>query len=152
MRRPEKEITNRSDLEAILHRAQVGHLALARGDEPYVVPLCFGYRDGVLYAHCAQAGKKLEMLRANPRVCVVFTDHAELTIGTTSCGCSMRYRSVIVTGHAEIITAEPAKRMACDIIMQHYGQPPRNYPAEVLAKTCVIRITVDSMTGKQSGW
>jgi hypothetical protein len=59
MRRKEKEITDRAELEAVIAEAQVCRLAMCDGAHPYVVPLCFGYEAGTFYVHCAAEGQKL---------------------------------------------------------------------------------------------
>ena len=44
MRRKDREITERAEIEAILREAQVCRIALADDDGPYIVPMSFGYR------------------------------------------------------------------------------------------------------------
>ena len=39
---------------------------------PYVVPMNFGYENGVLYLHSGPEGSKLEMLEHNNNVCITF--------------------------------------------------------------------------------
>ena len=69
MRRKDLEVSERAEVEAILAEATVCRLAMCDGDQPYVVPLSFGYRDGTLYFHTAMEGKKLCILAKNNRVC-----------------------------------------------------------------------------------
>ncbi len=64
VRRHEKEITDRRRIEEILESAKVVHLAMVDGDEPYVVPMYFGYADRCLYLHSAPAGRR----RSNKRL------------------------------------------------------------------------------------
>ncbi|HEX3002087.1 MAG TPA: pyridoxamine 5'-phosphate oxidase family protein [Methanoregula sp.] len=70
MRRKDREITDRAEMEAILAEAQVCRLALADGNAPYIVPLCFGYENNTLWIHSARDGKKVELIRKNPQCCV----------------------------------------------------------------------------------
>ena len=76
MRRKEKEIAERSELEAVIKEASVCRIAMVEGTSPYVVPLCFGYDDNTLYFHSAIEGKKIEILKKNNSVCF------EMDIGT----------------------------------------------------------------------
>ncbi len=69
MRKKEKQINDIAGIEDVLSRALVCRLALCENDRPYIVPLCFGYEDNALYFHCAQQGKKLDILRKNNNVC-----------------------------------------------------------------------------------
>jgi len=49
MRRKDREIEDRAELESIIGSATVCRLAMSEDDRPYIVPLCFGYKDGNLY-------------------------------------------------------------------------------------------------------
>lgn len=68
MRRKEREICDPEEMESIISRACVCRLAMCEGYAPYVVPLCFGYEGEYLYFHSATEGRKLEILKKNPRV------------------------------------------------------------------------------------
>lgn len=151
MRRKEQEITDRRILESILQRATVCHLGLAAGGEPYVVPVSFGYQDGCLYVHSAPAGKKVEIIRQNPRVCFAVEVEAGLIQKGAPCSWSVRYRSVIGWGQAAFITDDEEKRRALDIIVAHYGGEPGSYAPKALAGAAVLRIEITEMTGKRSG-
>jgi hypothetical protein len=80
MRRKDKEISDIALIEDIITKARVCRLALYDNARPYIVPLCFGYKDNILYFHSAPEGKKLSLLRNNNRVCFEFdTDHELVT-------------------------------------------------------------------------
>ena len=73
MRRNDREITDSQEILSIVNECKVIRLAML--DEqglPYIIPLNFGYRfaDGVFtfYCHSAREGRKLELLRRDPRV------------------------------------------------------------------------------------
>jgi len=151
MRRKEQEIADRSLLEAILQQARVCHIAMAVDNEPYVVPISFGYHDGCLYLHSAPEGRKIDLLRRNNRVCFEIDLDEGLVAEGPPCAWSIRYRSVIGTGRAYFIEDQKEKRKALDIIVAHYGEPGA-YAEQSLAQVAVIRIEIDEMTGKQSGY
>ncbi len=62
MRRKDREIVGLEGIESVIRKASICHLAMCDGKSPYVVPLCFGYDDGVLYFHSAGEGRKLDAL------------------------------------------------------------------------------------------
>ena len=68
MRRKEKEITDRGEIEAIIHQSDVCRLAMADAGGHYIVPLNFGFSENSLYLHTAQKGRKIDILKKNPRV------------------------------------------------------------------------------------
>jgi nitroimidazol reductase NimA-like FMN-containing flavoprotein (pyridoxamine 5'-phosphate oxidase superfamily) len=153
MRRKEREIQAREALENILRRATVCRLAMSVDDEPYIVPLNFGYRDHALYFHGAREGKKIDMLRKNRRVCFEIDMDHEMVRAETPCDWTFKYRSVIGFGKAELITEPEAKRNALDIIMEHCGaSAPYPYREKGFEKACIIKVTIESMTGKQAGY
>jgi len=151
MRRKEKEIAEREVLEEILHKAPVCHLAMSDRDQPYVVPLNFGYHDNALYFHCAREGRKLDILRKNNRVCFeVDVDH-ELVKGESACEWGMKGKSVVGIGKAFLIDDAVGKQQALDIIMKHYGaQEPFSYKAKGFEKALIIKVEIESMSGKKT--
>ena len=81
MRRKDKEISDTKEIEEIIKRAKVCRLAMTDENRPYMVPLCFGYSEGVLYFHSANRGKKLDILNKNNRICFEFDIELELVPG-----------------------------------------------------------------------
>jgi nitroimidazol reductase NimA-like FMN-containing flavoprotein (pyridoxamine 5'-phosphate oxidase superfamily) len=151
MRRKENEITDRAIIESIILKSSVCRLALSENDQPYVVPLCFGYKDNALYFHSAREGKKVDMLRKNSKVCFEFdTDH-EIVSSESPCKWTMNYRSVVGKGKASLIHDPEAKRQAFDIIMHHYSDKLSAYSEAGLDNSLIIKVEIDGMTGKQSG-
>ena len=150
MRRKDKQINDIAAIEDILSRATVCRLGLCDGGRPYVVPLCFGYKENALYFHCAMEGKKLEILRKNENVCFEVDIERELIKGEAACEWGMKYKSVIGFGKAVFVEDAESKRKALDIIMQNYSEGVFEYSEEAIKKTVVIKIEIESMTGKQS--
>ncbi len=152
MRRKEKEIQSQEEMVAILEEAPVCRLGLCKDHVPYVVPMNFGYRDGCLYVHCARQGRKMDMLRANPRVCFEVDTDLEVIRAEQPCDWGMRFASVIGSGTASILEDPEEKKRGLDAIMEHYGSRPlQPYGESILEQTAVIRVQVEEMTGKRSG-
>ena len=61
MRRHEKAITDRAAIEAVIRRADVCRLGLSDAGHPYIVPVNFGYEDGVIFVHSAPEGRKIDI-------------------------------------------------------------------------------------------
>jgi nitroimidazol reductase NimA-like FMN-containing flavoprotein (pyridoxamine 5'-phosphate oxidase superfamily) len=152
MRRNEREITDTAQIEALLQRARICRVGFSDGDSPYVVPVCFGYRNRTLYFHCAAEGYKLDILRRNPRVCIEAEADVAFVPHDRPCGWSLKYRSVVGFGSASIVEDPEAKREGLGILMAHYAQGPFVFPGDMLARTEVVRIDIESMTGKQCGY
>ena len=146
-----KIIEDRETIEAIIRSASVCRIGLSDDGQPYVVPVCFGYEDGTLYFHSAPRGRKLDILRKNDAVCCEFDVDQEIVRAQDACEWSVRYRSVIAFGRASIIEDVEEKRRALDVIVAHYGGQPQAYPEATLGRTAVVKVRIETMTGKVSG-
>ena len=150
MRKAEREIKDKEELEQVIMKAEVCRLGMIDGDEPYVVPMNFGYRDGALFFHCAREGRKLDILRRNPKVCFELEGDACLVRGESACRWSSSFRSVIGWGRASIILDEASVRDGLEVLMDHYSPDQKDFDARSLGLTAVIRVDVEHMTGKRS--
>ncbi len=149
MRRKDREIGTREEMEAVLAAAPVCRLAMCDEGRPYVVPLSFAYEEGVFYFHSAREGRKLEVLEKNPAVCIEVEDGVALKKGATACAFGMRYRSVIAFGRAERVEGVEEKRRALERIAARYAPGAGPIEPEAAARTVVFRVRVEQMTGKR---
>ena len=153
MRRSERAVCDPAALFDIIRRCRVARLGLCREGVPYVVPMNFACEEAdgqfVFYVHCANEGKKLDILRENANVCVELDcDHA-LVAGETACSHSYRYASIIAQGRAEILHDAAEKARALTLLMRwQTGQDVPVTPEQAAAVT-VLRIVAESITGKQ---
>jgi nitroimidazol reductase NimA-like FMN-containing flavoprotein (pyridoxamine 5'-phosphate oxidase superfamily) len=150
MRRAEKEIRSREEILAIVKRARIMRLGLVDGEEPYVVPLSYGFDGESLYFHCAREGRKLELIRSSGRVCFEMDELLSVVEAPEACGWGARYRSVIGTGRAVILSDREAKRHGLEAIMAQYSERCFAFPESQVDRTCVVRIDITSLSGKQA--
>lgn len=150
MRKAEREIKERGELEDVIHRAEVCRLAMVDDGEPYIVPMNFGYRDGCLYFHCAKEGRKLDILKRDPKVCFELEAGVRLVKGESPCKWSTSYESVIGWGTAEVVLEEKDVREGLGVLMSHYTEGPFDFDPRSLSLTALIKVKVDRMTGKRS--
>jgi hypothetical protein len=153
MRRKEREIRDVKEMESVISGSKVCRLAMCEGDSPYVVPLCFGYKDNTLYFHTAVKGMKMDILKKNNRVCFEFDLDHEIVTSPEPCDWGLKYRSVIGFGKAAFLENREPKEKALEIILEHYGaEGPFSYSEKGFKKTAVIRVDIESMTGKKAGY
>ena len=152
MRRKDKEIKDPREIAAILNQAQIIHLAMLDGDQPYIIPLNFGFAENTIYFHCARQGKKIDLIKKNNRVCF----HTEVDVQVLNAArahqCSTLYKSVIGHGKAIVIEDPKGKKQAADILMNHYVKEEGRKHAygSCLKEVCMIKIEIESMTGKET--
>jgi len=139
-------------VEAIISQATVCRLAMLDEDTPYIVPLCFGYRDGVLYFHGSPQSRKYDLIRNHPNVCFEFDILAEALPAPEPCDWDMRYRSVVGFGEAFVVEGLDEKRQALEIIAAQYTKAPNSFSDNKVRATAVFKVVIASMTGKQSGF
>ena len=151
MRRNDKQINDIAVVHDILSRGMFCRLGLCEGDMPYVVPACFGYEDNALYFHCAKEGKKLDILRKNNNVCFEVEVDCKIVEADQACDWGMGYKSVIGFGKAVFVEDVELKRKGLDVIMRHYSGGSFEYSVDAVENTVVIKVEIESMTGKQSG-
>ena len=152
MRRKEQEITDKDIIDKILNESEICRIAMVDGTEPYIVPLNYGYSNNVIYLHSAPAGRKMEIIGANNRVCFEIEYGLEIIKKDEPCQWSAKYRSVIGYGNIEIVTDTENKKKGLDIIMQKYGyQVPGNYNEGSLSRMVLLQLKIEKLTGKQSG-
>lgn len=154
MRRKDREICERGKIEAILDRALICHLGLCYDNWPYVIPLNYGYEDGHLYFHGANEGKKIDIIKENPKACFqVENDVTLIPRPDKRSGFDQSYRSVIGFGNIRIVEDFEEKRHALKVLAAHYCRQgvdiPR--PDKLLEKVCVIDLEIIHMTGKERG-
>ena len=155
MRRRDRQVVEIKEMENIISRCQVCHLALSDPQGyPYALALNFGYQPGsppVLYFHCAKEGKKLDLIRANPRTAFIIDRALELITGPMACEWGMNYESVMGTGDIAIVADAREHRRGLDLIMAHYGNTAPAYLPASLEDTLVLKLTITEMTGKRKG-
>jgi nitroimidazol reductase NimA-like FMN-containing flavoprotein (pyridoxamine 5'-phosphate oxidase superfamily) len=152
MRLKDREISDETGIQAIINNAVVCRLGIVNGNTPYVVPLCFGFKDNTLYFHSALKGLKVECLKNNPNVCFEFDLNTEVKESENACDWGMVYQSVIGFGKAKFIEDSNEKRNALGIIMAHYSDKQFEFPENEVKATAIISVEIESMTGKQAGF
>ncbi len=152
MRRTEKEIRDRSQIDQIIARADVCRVGLSSGDRPYIVPVSFGYDGRVIYFHTATEGMKIDYMASNAQVCFEFEHDVRVVPHEHSaCQWTISFYSVIGFGTVAEITDPERKQHALNQIVQHYaGTEADQFNPQSLARTRLWGITVESISGKRS--
>lgn len=152
MRRKDREITDRAEIEAIMRAAKVMHLALADNNMPFLVPVFFAYDGTALYFHSAPAGTKVEIMKRNNNVCFEMSMDHGVIASEKACDFEARHRTVIGFGKAVFVTDEGEKIRALDSIVAQLSDQKFDYPKANLERTAVIRIDIASVKGKKHGF
>ena len=152
MTKRELQITDEGQIRAILDSAKVLHLGMCVDNEPYVVPMNYGYtlEEGklVFYLHSAVRGKKLDVLRANSRVFVELDCDRMPFEGEKPCQYGLSYSSLMGRGTARIIEDVEEKMQAMTALMKTQTQKDFTFNEKLVSIVTVIRIDVEEFTAK----
>ena len=154
MRRKEREIASQDEIIDLLRRCRVIRLGINTGSYPYVVPMNFGLEtEGeslILWFHSAPEGRKLELIRQNPKVGFEADCSLNLIVGERARGYTMEYESVIGYGNMQICEDNNAKRRGLKAIMRQYA-PKREFDFrdDEIGDLLVFRLEVGQITGKR---
>ena len=145
MRRKEYTMSNDEILKA-LKAQDYGFLGTVdREGCPYVVQLNYIYHDGYIIFHCALEGHKLDNIRHNPKVCFTVCVNQKIIPEkyTTS------FTSIIAFGEAQIVEDYEQKRNLL-VRLGNTLAPGVEFSCneKTVEKTCVVRIKVEHITGK----
>ncbi|GHV30354.1 MFS transporter [Synergistales bacterium] len=153
MRRKDRLVTDRGWIDEILKRGTYLNLGLAASDGwPYIVPICYGYRDNVIYLHGAAKGMKTDILAENRRACFQITDASEVVRNPMPAEFSMKYRSVTGFGIVSAITDAQEKTDALNVIMDQYEGPHIEVKMVEKMGVWVARLDIESVTGKNNNY
>ena len=151
--RREREVTDLQEIIGILNRGLVAHVGMVDGDMPYVVPLNYGYtmEDGklTLYMHGATRGRKLDVIRANPKVFVeIDTDRVPFQ-GEAACQYGLCYSSIMGEGVAELVEDVEGKKEGLKILMKTQTGKDFEFVDKMVGGVTVIKIHVSEYTAKK---
>ena len=152
MTRREKEVTDEQKILHILDTAQVVHLGLCVDNEPYVVPMNYGYTlengELTLYIHSSCKGKKWEMLRKNPNV--FFEMECDLIpfAGDVACRYGMAYSSIMGRGQAEFVEDIAEKQLALSAIMKAQTGKDFSFEPKMTTIVTIVKVKASEYTAK----
>jgi nitroimidazol reductase NimA-like FMN-containing flavoprotein (pyridoxamine 5'-phosphate oxidase superfamily) len=131
---------SRSEIDEFLQRQRIARVGCHAGGETYVVPLIYAYEEGAVVAVTTE-GRKISMLRENPRVCVEVDEYD--TDGKGS------WRSVIAHGTYEELTGE-AIEAALALLRERFARTAGRAaePRSLGPNVVVLRIRLDEVSGR----
>lgn len=150
--RRELQITDINEIKDILDKSNILHLGLVDGDEPYVIPMNYGYTlEGeklTLYLHGATEGKKLDLMRANPKI--FFSIESDVTPfeGRVACQYGTSYYSVMGKGTATILENPEEKMKGLSVFMKSQTGLDFEFNERMVSAVSVIRLDITDYTAK----
>ena len=137
---------------SLIDRCTHGVLAVSTGESvPYCLPLSFVRIEDALYFHCAREGRKIDLLRRFPQVCVTFVGD-DRPVFVPPAMYSTWFQSVIVTGTAREVTGPKEKaealRALCEKVTPDHMEAFEQALAGSLPVTAVWEIQMEDISAK----
>lgn len=152
MRRKDRQVTDRAEIEAVLRSCDVCRVGFYDGEEVYIVPLNFGCRERegrlTLFFHSAGEGRKVELFRRGGRAGFEMDCAHRLVTAETACGYSELYKSIIGTGRVREVP-EPEKLEAMEAVVAHYTDAKPPIDPAMLARVRLFALDVDELSCKE---
>lgn len=146
--------TDKEQIEAIIRSCKICFVGMAETDgTPYVIPMNFGYQNGVIYLHSAQEGRSISILERNPKVCITFSTDHDLVFQhpDVACSYSTRSKSVMAWGEVKFEEDFDKKTEALNIIMKQYSDKEFRYSDPAVKNVKIWIIDPDKVTCKEFG-
>ncbi len=152
MTRRERQVTDINEIIKILDKSKVLHLGMVDGDEPYVVPMNYGYvMNGdklTMYLHCAHRGKKLDVIRKNPKVFYELDCDIVPFEGDVACNYGITYASVMGRGVASIVEDVEEKKYSLSLLMKTQVNKDFEFSDKMASIVTIIKIDTLEYTAK----
>ena len=153
MTRREQQVTDINEIIEILEKSKVVHIGMIDGDEPYVVPMNYGYilEDGklTLYLHGARRGRKIDVLRENPKVFFELCCDVTPFEGEVACKYGITYASIMGRGVATLVEDVEEKKKALSILMKTQVNKDFAFEDKLTTVVSIIRIDTLEFTAKK---
>ncbi|MBN1926151.1 MAG: pyridoxamine 5'-phosphate oxidase family protein [Prolixibacteraceae bacterium] len=148
------EIKNHEEIGEIIRSCRTCYLGLCDlSNQPYVIPMNFGYDGKALYLHSGQSGRKWDIMKSNPKACITFCLGEELAWQNETVACSYRIKSktVIAEGTIEFIDNDEEKIIALDIITAQYSKLKFKYSAPAIKNVGVYKLNIEKIEAREFG-
>ncbi len=150
---PEKAVTDRSVLHAVLDAGLVAHVAVVDDGQPYVVPVAYA-RDGerVLF-HGSTGSRLFRALADGAPTCLTVTLLDGLVLARSAFESSMHYRGAMALGTCAVLDGDDkdrALRVISDHLLPGRWDDIREPSRKELAATLMLALPLDEASVKIS--
>ena len=175
VRRSDRAVEDDAWIKAFLHRAPVGVLATVSDDQPFINSNLFVYDEmsNTIYIHTARKGRTRDNVEAGTvgpsgglrtdrpeqtepaKVCFHIFEMGRLLPADEALEFSVEYGGVTVFGRASVVSDREEAREWLQRLLDKYAphlRPGEHYRPiidEELVRTSVMRIDIDSWSGKR---
>jgi nitroimidazol reductase NimA-like FMN-containing flavoprotein (pyridoxamine 5'-phosphate oxidase superfamily) len=151
---PEKTVTDRAVLDAILDAGLVAHVGIVDDTgQPFVVPVGYARDGDRLLFHGSTGSRLFRRLADGLPTCVTVTLLDGLVLARSAFESSMNYRGVMALGTCTVLVGEDADvalRLISDHLLPGRWDDIRGPSKKELAATVVLALPLDEVSVKVS--
>ena len=155
IKRKDREITDKKEIQEIIKKAKILHLGLIDDNYPYIVPLHYGFEycdendSFVFFMHGAKKGHKIDLIKNAPNVFVEIETDVVLDSGESiPCKYGSFYSSFMGRGKANIIENLQEKRHGLQLLMRNQTDLYFDFTERMISTVAVIRVDIEQYTAK----
>ena len=152
-RLPDKQVTDRAVLEAILDAGRVAHVAVDDGGQPFALPVGYARDGDRVLVHGSTGSRLFRLLAAGEPACLTVTLLDGLVVARSVFESSMHYRCAMVLGRGQPLHAadlESALHRLSEHLMPGRWRDARPPNPRELAATLVVALPLDEWSVKVS--
>lgn len=147
-------IEDKKEIEELIKACRTCFLGVSdKENQPYVIPMNFGFEDGIIYLHSGQFGRKWEIMKENPKACITFMLGDELAYQDEHVACSWRVKSksVIAEGKIEFVDDYDEKEKVLHKLMAQYSPREFKFNAPAVKNVGVFKMKIERIQAKEFG-
>ncbi|MDP4282300.1 MAG: pyridoxamine 5'-phosphate oxidase family protein [Bacteroidota bacterium] len=152
-----RTLTNPEEIRGIIGKCQVCQVGMSdENGNPYTLPMNFAFTgdNDTVWLHSSRNGKKMDILKKNPKVCISFSTDYTLRFQNENIACSysMKYRSVLIFGKVEFIEDPAEKADVLNRIMTHYVKRTFRFAPPALREVCCWKVKAEKIEARDYGY
>lgn len=152
VRRADRGSYDHAAIHAVLDEGLVAHVGFVADGRPMVIPMIYGRLGENFYLHGAKAARFAKTMGPGVPVCITLTLTDAIVVARSAFHCSMNYRSVVIHGHARLVTdpeeAEAALAAVTDHLLPGRWAESRPMTEKELRATAVLRVEIEAASLK----
>ena len=144
-RLPEKAVTDRTVLDAVLDAGLVAHVGIIDDGQPFVLPVGYARRDDQVIMHGSSASRLFRRLADGDPACVSVTLLDGLVYARSLFESSMNYRSAMILGSAHRLSGDDeldALRVLTEHLLPGRWQEARQPSKKERAATVTVAMPI----------
>jgi nitroimidazol reductase NimA-like FMN-containing flavoprotein (pyridoxamine 5'-phosphate oxidase superfamily) len=150
-RNAQRAVYRIDEIRAVLDANQICHVAYVEAGEPRIIPTLYMRRGDYLYLHGNRTSAMLRHLAKGGLASISVMVVDGVVVARSGFHCSMNYRSVVLFGSGEAVTAEHHEEILdgfVDVLIPGHRAAVRKPTEEELNATTAVRVPITEASAK----